>query len=185
LPFIHAVSLCAAARRFALSRPNDPGVFYGGDEIRTACAELGYWRWRHLCDTPAIASMPTKPQSVFRAQIAAPSVDLRVKPFVADRAAWTRHDDYAACQQFARTAREAQVGAIRYESVRDPQHRGCGAVLVSTAFARSTPQEPQTWMLSVGRERVIWRRTGVLRRQEFEFDASAWGARRARTRGAE
>ena len=28
--------------------PNDPGVFYGADEIRTACAELGYWRWRHL-----------------------------------------------------------------------------------------------------------------------------------------
>ena len=28
--------------------PNDPGVFYGADEVRTACAELGYWRWRHL-----------------------------------------------------------------------------------------------------------------------------------------
>jgi hypothetical protein len=22
--------------------PNDPGVFYGADEVRTACAELGY-----------------------------------------------------------------------------------------------------------------------------------------------
>jgi len=36
--------------------PNDPGVFYGADEIRTACAELGYWRWRHLQDTPALAA---------------------------------------------------------------------------------------------------------------------------------
>ena len=34
--------------------PNDPGVFYGADEIRTACAELGYWRWRHLLDSPAL-----------------------------------------------------------------------------------------------------------------------------------
>ncbi len=23
----------------------DPGVFYAADERRTACAELGYWRW--------------------------------------------------------------------------------------------------------------------------------------------
>ena len=27
-------------------RPSDPGVFYGADAVRTACAELGYWRWR-------------------------------------------------------------------------------------------------------------------------------------------
>src|SRR5689334_19052247 len=26
--------------------PNDPGVYYAADEVRTACAELGYWRWR-------------------------------------------------------------------------------------------------------------------------------------------
>ena len=29
----------------------DPGVFYGADERRTACAELGYWRWRFLTDS--------------------------------------------------------------------------------------------------------------------------------------
>ena len=159
---------------------HDPGVFYGGDETRTACAELGYWRWRHLCDTPAIGAMPTKPQSVFRVQIVATCVDLRVKPFDGDRIAWTRPDDYTACQQFARTAREAHVAAIRYESVRDPRHGGCGAVLAPTAFARSMPLEQQTWMLSVARERVIWRRTGVLRQQEFEFDAAAWAIPRGR-----
>ena len=26
----------------------DPGVFYAADERRTACAELGYWRWRFV-----------------------------------------------------------------------------------------------------------------------------------------
>ena len=29
----------------------DPGVLYCADEVRTACAELGYWRWRHLLDS--------------------------------------------------------------------------------------------------------------------------------------
>jgi hypothetical protein len=28
----------------------DPGVFYGAATVRTACAELGYWRWRFLQD---------------------------------------------------------------------------------------------------------------------------------------
>ena len=49
--------------------PNDPGVLYGADAIRTACAELGYWRWRHLADSPALTVMPTKPQTVFRVTI--------------------------------------------------------------------------------------------------------------------
>ena len=70
--------------------PNDPGVFYGADEIRTACAELGYWRWRHLMDSPALATMPTKPQTVFRVKIDGNAVDLRAKPFVRDRRALDR-----------------------------------------------------------------------------------------------
>ena len=41
--------------------PNDAGVFYGADEVRTACAELGYWRWRHLLEAPALSAMPSKP----------------------------------------------------------------------------------------------------------------------------
>jgi hypothetical protein len=154
--------------------PRDPGVFYGADEIRTACAELGYWRWRHLADVPALAAMPTKPQTLFRARLATPSVDLRKPPFARDRTEWTRAEDYAACQRFAHVAREAGVGAIRYESVRDPRGGACGAVLSPAAFASPAPLEQQTWMLSVTRERVVWQRTGVLRDHEFEFAAAPW-----------
>ena len=153
--------------------PNDPGVFYGADEIRTACAELGYWRWRHLRESPAMTSMPVKPQTVFRAQIAASAIDLRRPPFDVAQAQWT-DDDYAACQAFARTAREGAVGTVRYASVRDPRHAGCGAVLAPGAFARTGPLEQQTWMLSVTRERVVWQRTGVTRDQAFEFEADGW-----------
>jgi hypothetical protein len=156
--------------------PNDPGVFYGADEIRTACAELGYWRWRHLLDTPALAAMPTKPQTVFRTAIAGAAIDLRRAPFAAARARWTDPADYAHCQAFARTAREAAVAAIRYESVRDPQHAGCAAVLAPAAFARVSPLDQQTWMLSVSRERVVWQRTAVTREQAFLFDAATWRA---------
>ena len=154
--------------------PNDPGVFYGADEIRTACAELGYWRWRHLQDSPALAAMPTKPQTVFEVRIETGTVDLRAKPFVRDRRHWTDANDYAQCQRFGRTAREAGIGAIRYESVRDPEHGGCCAVLSPTAFVPPVPLEQQTWMLSVTRDGAVWQRTHVLDRDEYEFSATQW-----------
>ncbi|MEO8304841.1 MAG: RES family NAD+ phosphorylase [Betaproteobacteria bacterium] len=156
--------------------PGDPGVFYGADHIRTACAELGYWRWRHLADTPALDAMPTKPQTVFKVQIATKTVDLRAKPFVRDRPRWIDPRDYSACQRFARTAREAGVGAIRYESVRDPERGADCAVLLPSAFAAPQPLEQQTWMLSVARDRVVWQRTHALKADEHEFAATDWQA---------
>ena len=154
--------------------PNDAGVFYAADVPRTACAELGYWRWRHLLDVPALHSMPVRPQTVFRTKLATTAVDLREPPFRGDRQAWTQPDDYRACQQFGAVARAAGIGAVRYESVRDPQHGGCCAVLDPNAFARPSPLEQQTWMLSVSRDRVVWQRTHTVAREEHEFAAELW-----------
>ena len=154
--------------------PNDPGVYYAADEVRTACAELGYWRWRHLADSPGLDAMPMKPQTVFRARLAASAIDLRRAPFAAERMRWTDPDDYAACQALARVARAAPVQAIRYESVRDPARGGCAALLDPAGFAKREPLEQQTWMLSVTRERVRWTRTHALRDETFDFPADAW-----------
>jgi len=164
--------------------PNDPGVFYAADEVRTACAELGYWRWRHLADSPSLTAMPVKPQTVFRTRLAASTIDLRRAPWVADRARWTDPDDYAACQALARIARAAPVQAIRYESVRDPRHGGCAALLDPAGFAKRDPLEQQTWMLSVTRERVRWSRTHALSGETFDFPADPWRAASAAKRPA-
>lgn len=158
---------------------NDPGVFYAADEVRTACAELGYWRWRHLLDTPTLASMPSTSQTVFRVNVVAFAVDLRDPPYAAERARWTSPDDYGACQAFGRAARDAGVRAIRYESVRDPMHAGCCAVLHPDAFAKRAPLDQQSWMLSVSREHVVWRRAHALSSESFDFDAGAWRAAKA------
>jgi hypothetical protein len=147
----------------------DPGVFYGADEIRTACAELGYWRWRFLMDCPELAAIDSKPQTVFRAHISTIAVDLRTAPFLASANAWTHSTNYTHCQQFASVAREAAVGAIRYQSVRDPKKGGCIAVLSPRAFT-DAPLEVQTWLLSVARRRVFWHRDSPIFPQTLEFD---------------
>ncbi len=153
---------------------DDPGVFYGADAVRTACAELGYWRWRHLCDSPALAAMPQRAQTVFKVKVATTGVDLRRPPFARDARHWTDPAHYGACQALAKSAREAGVGIVRYQSVRDPGHGGCGALLTPAAFARPSPVEQQTWMLSVFRERVVWQRTHIVSSQTFEFAAPQW-----------
>lgn len=148
---------------------HDPGVLYAADSIETACAELGYWRWRHLLESPAMDHIPPRAQTVFQVSVRAKGIDLRDKAFSRSRAKWTHPSDYAACQAMGRTARKAGLGLIRYESVRDPGHRGCVAVLGPGAFSRKEPIATQTWHLSIFRERVVWRSDDPLKPASLEF----------------
>jgi hypothetical protein len=154
--------------------PNDPGAFYGAEQPRTACAEVGYWRWRHLRDSPGLNAMPARPQTVFRVPVSGSSVDLRESPFDRDRAKWTHRSDYTHCQSIARAAREAELQLVRYESVRDSRHGGCGAVLAATAFAGRAPVEQQGWILTVTQARVVWQRSDPLNPGVLEFSAAGW-----------
>lgn len=152
----------------------DGGVWYGAEKLRTACAELGFWRWRFLTDSPSLGSLGPSPQTVFRAGIHALMVDLTVAPFKRTRSEWVQPADYSATQLFARTAREARIDAIRYESVRDPEHGSAVAVLNPRCFKPREPLEQSTWFLTVRPEAVIWQRAG----ESYEFDATPWRASR-------
>jgi hypothetical protein len=118
--------------------------------------------------------IPARAQTVFQVSVRAQGIDLRQAPFLRSRAKWTHRSDYSACQKLAREARKAELGLIRYESVRDPGHRGCVAVLGPGAFARKEPIATQTWHLSVFRERVVWRSDDLLKPISLEFLASSW-----------
>jgi hypothetical protein len=152
--------------------PAESGIWYGAEEERTACAELGYWRWRFLIDSEALEILGPSPQAVFRAGIDGRLIDLTEHPFKRSRAQWTRPDDYGPTQGFARVARQADIDAIRYESVRDPDHGPAAAVLRPACFKPRKPLEQHTWFLTVRRTAVIWQREG----QTFEFDARPWRA---------
>jgi len=154
--------------------PNDPGVFYGAEHLRTSCAEVGYWRWRHLRDSPDLKAMPVRPQTLFRVPVSGGAIDLREEPFDRDRDKWTHRSDYTDCQSIARTAREAEVQLVRYESVRDSRHGGCAAVLAAAAFAGRAPVEQQGWMLTVTQSRVVWQRSDPLNPGVLELSAAGW-----------
>lgn len=159
-----------APRGSRFRSPIDAGVWYGAEDQRTACAELGYWRWRFLSDCPDLTSLGPAPQTVFKVLIDAKLIDLTRAPFKRDRSQWTDPVDYSRTQQLAAVVREANLGAIRYESVRDPEHGAAIAVLRPQAFAQSEPLAQETWFLTVKPARVVWQREGAT----FEFTAERW-----------
>lgn len=159
----------------------DPGVFYGTGSIRTACAELGYWRWRFLGDCPDLPRIDARPQTLFQTGVKTDGVALDTPPFAQDAARWMDPEDPGDCQVFGRVARESGIGLIRYNSVRDPEHGMCAAVLTPRAFDPPYPLATTTWMLTVRRDRVIWQRDDLQQRDSFEFEGAYWQALRRRT----
>jgi hypothetical protein len=133
----------------------EAGVWYGAEALRTALAEKSYWRQRFLADSPGTPELKAVPHTAFRAHVhTAAALDLTRAPFVAARAQWTSPVNYARTQELATAARGAGIQLIRYESVRDPQHAACAAVLAPAIFGRSKPRSQQTWFIAAGRERV-------------------------------
>ena len=149
----------------------DPGVFYGAQSVRTASAELGFWRWKFLKDAVDLEKLDPVAHTAFAADVSTTVVDLRQAPFSADVRAWQHPSDYSATQTFARVARGAGVGAIQYQSVRDPSPAWCVALLTPKAFAKAKPlPSMQTWWLAVRSDAVVWRRDN----DSMTFSAAAW-----------
>jgi hypothetical protein len=146
-------------------------VFYGAESVRTASAELGYWRWKFLKDAVDLDRIEPVAHTAFRAEVATPVVDLQRPPFDADTTIWQHPTDYASTQQFARVAREANVGGILYRSVRDPRPSWCLALLTPAGFAKPKPHaERQTWYLAESPREVTLRRDA----ESMQFSAKGW-----------
>lgn len=156
--------------------PTDPGVFYGADTRATACAELGYWRWRLLMDSPDLDYIEPLLQTLFQTPVRGATIDLREPPFSARRQHWIDALDYTECQALARRAREAEIEIIRYQSVRDPDGGACAALLTHRAFAATVPAKSELWMLSVSKQVVSWRLDSIFETGSFEFRTQAWSA---------
>lgn len=134
--------------------PLDAGVWYGAENLRTALAEKSYWRLRFLLDSPGTPDLGPVPHTAFTAAVRAAAIDLTAAPFVRDRKSWTDRGSYAETQALAAVARQASITCVRYESVRDPEHAACVAVLTPAAFRRTTPLKQETWFIAAARERV-------------------------------
>lgn len=134
----------------------DPGVFYGAQSIRTAGAELGFWRWKFLKDSVGLERLGPVAQTVFSCEPACLAIDLERHPFSKDGDVWRDPHQYLGTQEIGRVARKAGVQAILYQSVRDPDSSWCIAILEPTAFKEIDVQiDSRNWFLSVNQDGVL------------------------------
>jgi hypothetical protein len=142
----------------------DPGVLYGAKLRRTACAEMGYWRWRFLTDSDGLTEIPASAQTVFQLGVNGNAIRLAQDP------TWMDPISYQNTQALARQAREQQIDWIGYHSVRDQPSGYCYAVLQPSAIRPRQPLEMETWYLTVTRAAVLWQRD----RERYIFTAERW-----------
>lgn len=151
------------------------GVFYGSETPETAIAEMAFYRLLFFKEAPG-AALPAKPTeyTAFKVRVNTQALsDLTQPPLDTDEAIWTDPTNYGPCQDFADTARTAQIEAIRYTSVRDPDAGKNIAVLSLKAFASPKPEATQTWRIYLRPHIVqVWREHP---KYEREY-ANAWFA---------
>jgi hypothetical protein len=136
-------------------QPFEAGVWYGAEALRTGLAEKSYWRLRFLLDSPDTPDLKPVPHTAFSAAVrTGAALDLTRAPFLRERSAWTDPRDYSRTQALGEAARAAGIVCIRYESVRDPEHAACVAVLDPQAFGRGRPRQQEAWFIAASRARV-------------------------------
>jgi hypothetical protein len=153
-------------------RPSDPGVWYGAEDLKTACAEVAYWKWRFLMDSDALAgeAMHTE-HTFFNARVRGSCADLTASPWKAGARAWRHKANYSGCHDVADEARKRKVAWIRYATVRAPAGV-CGAVFRVDALSLADAFEQQTWACKTSRRGAYLQRAG--RGERYEFSAAAW-----------
>jgi hypothetical protein len=121
------------------------GVWYGAETLQTACAEVGYWRWRFLMDSAGLQNQELLTEhSFFQAQIDGQAIDLTAKPWRAARKHWVAPMNYQHTQALAQAARTRGVQWLRYASVRQVGGH-CAVVLEVAALTAINLPSQQTW----------------------------------------
>ena len=152
-------------------RPFDPGVFYAGEDRRTACAEAGYWRLRFWLDSDGLHERTAEISlTLFQCHgKTEQSLDLTRPPLDEGHATWRHPADYSATQALAETARAAEIELLRYASAR-LDDGVCLAILSPAVFRglRAFRGRQQGWTLVIlPPNKVVWQRN--LGDESWEF----------------
>lgn len=131
------------------------GIWYGAEELHTACVEVAYWRWRFLMDSDGLRDGELLTEhTLFQARVHGLALDLTQPPWNGARDQWTHTSDYTACHAVAAQARERGVQWIRYASARAPEGH-CAAVLTPACLVLHDPARQQTWACKVTRSLAL------------------------------
>jgi hypothetical protein len=127
------------------TRP-ERGIWYGAEDLRTAFAEVAYYRLLFLDGTDAdLAPLATSLTAYHVPVQTTRGMDLTATAFARFRSSLASKSSYAATQPLGTSMRDAGVEAFRYWSARDVAGGVNVGVFSPRAFASRRPRGLQTW----------------------------------------
>ena len=156
-------------------RRGERGIWYGSVEMRTAFAEVAYYRLVFLEGTRAPLGTVTTALTAFTASLRTrKGVDLAMLPFTVFRREIASPSSYVSTQALGLVMRNAGVEAFRYPSARDGEGGVNVAAFEPRVFGTAKPKSLETWYCAASREAVditkgdyFARRTYIFPRAQF------------------
>lgn len=149
---------------------HERGIWYGSNELRSAFAEVSYYRLLFIEGSSGDLGTITTALTAFTATIRTlRGIDLTKAPFDRHKSKIASPVTYDASQALGADMRQAGVEAFRYSSARDAEGGVNVAVIAPAAFGRSKPKILETWHCSASRARVDFSRKDYFKKMSFEF----------------
>lgn len=148
----------------------EPGLWYGAEHLRSAFAEVAYYRLLFLEGTEADLGLLETDLTAFRAPVeTALGLDLTLPRFDRWRAFLASKTSYAVTQPLGTVMRAEGVEAFRYASARDVEGGVNVGVFTPRAFASRRPRDLQTWHSAATRESVELSKQDYFSRARYRF----------------
>ncbi len=149
---------------------HERGIWYGSLELRSAFAEVAYYRLLFIEGSHAALGTITTALTAFTATIrTAKGIDLTGQPFESYRSKISSPVSYDASQQLGVEMREAGVEAFRYWSARDAEDGVNIGVFSPSVFGRAKPKSFETWYCAASHDRVDLTQADYFARRSFTF----------------
>jgi hypothetical protein len=151
-------------------RRDERGIWYGSADLRTAFAEVSYYRLLFLEGTHAALGTVTTALTAFTADIrTSHGVDLVMQPFASYRRDIASPTSYQSSQALGAAMRSAGVEAFRYPSARDNEGGINVAAFVPAVFGKSKPGSLETWHCAASRTHVDVTQGDYFVRKRFAY----------------
>jgi hypothetical protein len=149
---------------------HERGIWYGSVELRSAFAEVAYYRLLFLEASRADLGTVTTALTAFTAAIRTlRGVDLSRTPFDKYRSKIASPVRYDSTQLLGADMRGAGVEAFKYPSARDAEGGTNVAAFVPSVFGKARPKLLETWHCAASRERVDLTQSDYFIRRRFMF----------------
>jgi hypothetical protein len=152
---------------------HERGIWYGSVELRSAFAEVAYYRFVFMKGSHADLGTIATPLTAFTVGVrTVRGVDLTKNPFDAYRTAIASPVSYEETQHLGDAMRAANVEVFCYPSARDAANGVNVGVFVPSAFGKAKPRILETWHCAASRDRVDLTKGDYFARKSFSFPRS-------------